>query len=66
MQTPTVSIETEYLATVEAPLEPLQSAGFRAIVNGNGSTWIAERVFPPGIAAHAAWCCARLFGLRAR
>jgi len=33
MQTPTVSIETEYLATVEAPLEPAQSAGFRAIVN---------------------------------
>lgn len=33
MQTPTVSVETEYLATVEAPLEPAQSAGFRAIVN---------------------------------
>ena len=33
MQTPTVSVETEYLATVEAPLEPPQSAGFRAIVN---------------------------------
>ena len=33
MLTPTVSVETEYLATVEAPLEPAQSAGFRAIVN---------------------------------
>jgi hypothetical protein len=32
-QTPTVSIETEYLATVEAPLEPAQSAGSRVIVN---------------------------------
>src|SRR5438045_2899544 len=38
----------------------------RAIVNGNGSTWIAERVLPPGIAAQASWCCARLFGLRSR
>ena len=33
MDTPTVSVKTEYLATVEAPLEPAQSAGFRAIVN---------------------------------
>ena len=32
-QTPTVSVETEYLATVEAPLEPAQSAGSRVIVN---------------------------------
>ena len=32
-QTPTVSIETEYLATVEAPLEPAQPAGSRVIVN---------------------------------
>jgi Protein of unknown function (DUF3237) len=32
-QTPTVSVETEYLATVEAPLEPAQSAGSRLIVN---------------------------------
>jgi hypothetical protein len=31
--TPTVSIETEYLATVEAPLEPAQLAGSRRIVN---------------------------------
>src|SRR5262249_50990670 len=38
----------------------------RAIVNGNGSTWIAERVLPPGIAAQASRCCARLFGLCAR
>src|SRR5215471_17659406 len=33
MQTPTVSVETEYLATVEAPLEPAQRAGPRVIVN---------------------------------
>jgi hypothetical protein len=32
-QTPTVSIETEYVATVEAPLEAPQSAGSRVIVN---------------------------------
>lgn len=32
-QTPTVSVETEFLATVEAPLEPAQSAGSRVIVN---------------------------------
>jgi Protein of unknown function (DUF3237) len=32
-QTPTVSVETEYLATLEAPLEPPQSAGSRVIVN---------------------------------
>jgi subtilisin-like proprotein convertase family protein len=32
-QTPTVSIETEYLATLEAPLEPPQSVGSRVIVN---------------------------------
>jgi hypothetical protein len=32
-QTPTVSVETEYLATVEAPLEPAQLAGSRVIVN---------------------------------
>ena len=32
-QTPTVSVETEYLATLEAPLEPAQSAGSRVIVN---------------------------------
>ena len=32
-QTPTVSVETEYLATIEAPLEPAQSAGSRVIVN---------------------------------
>jgi len=32
-QTPTVSVATEYLATVEAPLEPAQSAGSRVIVN---------------------------------
>jgi hypothetical protein len=32
-QTPTVSVETEYLATVEAPLEPAQPAGPRVIVN---------------------------------
>ena len=32
-QTPTVSVETEYLATAEAPLEPPQSAGSRVIVN---------------------------------
>jgi hypothetical protein len=32
-QTPTVSVETEYLATVEALLEPAQSAGGRVIVN---------------------------------
>ena len=38
----------------------------RTIVSGNGSTWIAERVLPPGIAAQASRCCARLFGLRAR
>jgi Protein of unknown function (DUF3237) len=31
--TPTVSIETEYLATVEAPLEPGQSAGSRVMVD---------------------------------
>src|SRR5215469_7796084 len=38
----------------------------RTIVNGNGSTWIAERVLPPGITAHASRCRAKLFGLRAR
>src|SRR5215469_15639664 len=32
-QNPTVSVETEYLATVEAPLEPAQPAGSRVIVN---------------------------------
>ena len=32
-QTPTVSIETEYLATMETPVEPAQSAGSRVIVN---------------------------------
>ena len=32
-QAPTVSVETEFLATVEAPLEPAQSAGSRVIVN---------------------------------
>src|ERR1700746_1377840 len=32
-QTPTVSVETEYLATLEAPLEPAHSAGSRVIVN---------------------------------
>ena len=32
-QTPTISVETEYLATLEAPLEPAQSAGSRVIVN---------------------------------
>jgi hypothetical protein len=32
-QTPTVSVETEYLATLEAPVEPAQSAGSRVIVN---------------------------------
>jgi len=38
----------------------------RTIVNGNGSTWIAERVLPPGIALHAVRCWARLLELRAR
>jgi hypothetical protein len=32
-QTPTVSVETEHLATVEALLEPAQSTGGRVIVN---------------------------------
>src|SRR6516225_2334773 len=32
-QTPTVSVETEYLATVELPVELPQSAGSRVIVN---------------------------------
>jgi len=32
-QTPTVSVETEYLATVELPLEPAQLASSRVIVN---------------------------------
>jgi hypothetical protein len=32
-QTPTVSVETEYRATVEALLEPAQSAGSHVIVN---------------------------------
>src|SRR5207244_8614584 len=36
------------------------------MVNGNGSTKIAERVLPPGNAAQASSYCARLFGLRAR
>jgi hypothetical protein len=32
-QSPTVSIATEYLATLEAPLDPAQSVGSRVIVN---------------------------------
>jgi len=54
-QTPTVSVETEYLATVEANLEPAQSAGSRVIVNVTGGTVRGPKINGTIVAPSGDW-----------
>jgi hypothetical protein len=55
MQTPTVSVETEYLAAVEAPLEPSLSAGLRTITNVPGGTIRGPKINGTIIAPTGDW-----------
>src|SRR5215469_17298039 len=55
-QNPTVSVETEYLATVEAPLEPAQPAGSRVIVNvPTGGTVRGPKINGTIVAPYGDW-----------